>query len=140
MTIADRFGKITIGDKQYLLIEEAVLESMLKENTLNRDKVMEIVIEQMEEGAFGSHVIDHFAPKLTNAISSLSLPALSEGEMDELFPYSNDSSGWVIDKREETNDTIKESAMPVIEYNKMQKYKREGFEAAIKYLTKPKEE
>ena len=60
--------------------------------------------------------------------------------MNKLFPYSNDSSGWVIYKREETNDTIKESAMPVIEYNKMQKYKREGFETAIKQLTKPKEE
>ena len=122
-----------------------------KQNTLNRDKAMEIlkevVIATRNRDNMDDEIVkdleaafDDYLMQKADAICSLSLPVLSEEEMNKLFPYSNDSSGWVIYKREETNDTIKESAMPVIEYNKMQKYKREGFETAIKQLTKPKEE
>ena len=86
MKLADRFGKITIGDKEYLLVEEVVLESMLKENILNRDAVMDIFAKfEGEALAYRQHGKETFpiAEKYTDIICSLSLPVLSEEEIDK---------------------------------------------------------
>ena len=65
--------------------------------TLNREKVIEIVVEQMEEGAFGAHVIDHFAPKLANAICSLALPEITEEEIEKFLIMYEDSVLMYVD-------------------------------------------
>jgi hypothetical protein len=84
MKLSDRFGKITIADKEYLLIEEAVLESMLKENTLNRDKVKEIFTKWWGEN---DDLVERFMDDVYPALCSLSLPTLSEEEIDELWDW-----------------------------------------------------
>ena len=93
--ISDMFGKITIGDKEYLLIEEAVLESMLKGNTLNRDELMnkfkqydQCVFmycdgEDDEGNKYTTDDLNHAREEYINAICSLSLPTLSEEEIDK---------------------------------------------------------
>ena len=37
---------------------------------ITEEEIKRVITEEMEEGAFGANVIDHFVPKLTKAILS----------------------------------------------------------------------
>jgi hypothetical protein len=95
------------------------MEEYAQQSTLNRDKVIEILDEasriKPKGMPSGTIMFDKF-PLVADAICSLSLPTLSEGE--------------IYDKA-------------LLKYPRTTLYdegKREGYIAALKELTKPKEE
>ena len=91
-----------------------VREQLEPENTLNRDKVMDII--DGPKNGFAYSIYPNEVNELVDALCSLSLPTLSDGEVEGLF--SEHSSTKTI------------SGL----------MRMKGFKAALKELTKPKDE
>jgi hypothetical protein len=113
--------------------------------TLNRDKVMEMIADILSGGNWKTIHVGHSAKildvqfitktkviKLADTICSLSLPTLSEGEIDELTKeFLEKFTTWRWDMYEDAammNERVR--PIDIVEW----------FKAALKELTKPKEE
>jgi hypothetical protein len=94
-----------------------LLEEYAQQNTLNRDKVMEILTSKAMSSL----------DEIVDAICSLSLPALSEGEIHKK----------AIEAAKEMFVPYRPGSVDQATYRVGYK---DGFNAALKELTKPKEE
>ena len=111
----------TFDPKEWLT--NFVYESGIIGPTLNRDKVMEILRNELYTRVEGqiddeTTVIIEGLEESANAVCSLSLPALSEGDKEKLFLTHCHATNLL--------------GASVMDYD--------GFKAALKELTKPKEE
>jgi len=114
----DEFQEDVIAD---FYIEEIAARIDSLYPTLNRDKVKEI----LRNNSYDCFILsDDKLLEITDALCSLSLPTLSEGEIEELYdsvPIPDYWDGNIIETR-----AFNEGVM-------------EGIKAALKELTKPKE-
>jgi predicted house-cleaning noncanonical NTP pyrophosphatase (MazG superfamily) len=92
--------------------------------TLNRDKVMEVLNNNSQKSVIGNAVEEADFKYVTDALCSLSLPTLSEEEIHEkAVEYSKE-----VNKRFGGIYSVRERSFMI-----------NGYEAALKELTKPKE-
>jgi hypothetical protein len=102
-------------------------------STINRDKVMEVLNNNSQKSVIGNAVEEADFKYVTDALCSLSLPTLSEGEIDDILyvldNYLGDTDPFLDDDM--TDDDIKQEEPILWVHMKL---------TALKQLTKPKEE
>ena len=63
----DKAGSGEFYPEQFIEKLATAIEQ-LDEPAVSEEEIKRVITEEMEEGAFGANVIDHFVPKLTKAI------------------------------------------------------------------------